>query len=372
MDFRGYLNTLGQNGDQKAGAYLGYVGNDYKLGGATGVNYAQYNKDSQLAPSMFYGQSAQQAVGNLDNYYNQYQKSLNNSPPTGPAGPSAAEKAEYAGFTNKAYDTKIAGLQSVYDTLNPQEDNARLNVNNQYQNQTNALSSQKAIGERNLNMAGEQVEAGKVKSLADLGHQVQTMGMSYNNQLGNYGAGDSSAAGLIQQALSGMASKNRANVVGSASQQQTQIGLQRQDLQTNFDNNWKSLDDWKSSSLNDIATKFMQQRQQIQQQMAGANADRAQALAQIDRSYVNMAMQALGNLETQYRSAASELVGKYQSMAAPNAAISDNLQQFAVKPIEAGKIASMTASPGYSQGNQPTAAAFRRPFEQDYGYGLGY
>lgn len=298
------------------------------------------------------------------------------TPPTGggstiSTGPTATDKAQYADFTNKSYDTKISGLQSVYDTLNPQEDNARLNVNNQWQNQSNALQSQKAIGDRNLNMAEQQVGEQKVKSLADLGRQVQTMGMSYNNQLGSYGAGDSSANDMIQRALSGMASKNRANVMGSASQQETQIGLQRGDLQTEFDNNFKSLEDWKSSSLNDIATKFMQQRQQIQQQMAGANADRAQALAQIDRNYVGMAMQALGNLENQYRNAATELVGKYQSMAAPNAAISDNLQQFAVNPISAGKINQMSTAPGYSQGNTPVAAAYRRPFDQDYGFGIG-
>lgn len=356
-DYRGYLNYQAtNNGDANAKALLGLVGNDGNF----------QNSENFMAPISADINNANQQ------FYQQFSSLGNGGGGAGTGGPSSAEKAEYADFTNKAYDTKISGLQSVYDTLNPQEDNARLNVTNQWQNQSNALQSQKAIGERNLNMAGEQVEAGKVKSLADLGRQIQTMGMSYNNQLGNYGAGDSSAAGLIQQALSGMASKNRANVMGSASQQQTQIGLQKGDLQTEFDNNWKSLDDWKNGSLNDIATKFMQQRQQIQQQMAGANADRAQALAGIDRSYVNMAMQALGNLENQYRSAATELVGKYQSMAAPNAAISQNLQQFAVKPIEAGKINQMSMTPSYSQGNQPTALANRRPFEQDYGYGLGY
>ena len=369
MDFRGYLQ-------QKAPALLGYVGND------GGINAPKAQGDLNaggvsggFAGSALYGYTSYDQLQNdVNRLYADYNNQVGGGYGGGgtASGPTAAEKAQYADFTNKAYDTKIAGLQSVYDTLQPQEDNARLNVNNQWQNQANTLQSQKAIGDRNLNMAADQVEAGKVKSLADLGRQIQSMGMSYNNQLGNYGAGDSSAAQLIQRALSGMASKNRANVMGSASQQQTQIGLQRGDLETEFGNNMKSLEDWKNSSLNDIATKFMQQRQQIQQQMAGANADRAQALAQIDNSYVNMAMQALGNLENQYRSAASELVSKYQNMAAPNAQISANLQQFAVNPIEAGKIAQMSTAPSFSQGNQPTAAAYRRPFEQDFGYGLGY
>lgn len=370
VDFRGYLNTVGGS-DPYAKSLLGYVGGDYMGSGTAGINMDKVGYD-QTAGRGLSAISGRDVAGDLSNYYQQYQTAMGGgSSGAASTGPTAAQKQQFMDFTNRSYDTKLGGLQGIYDTLNPQQDAATLNVNNQWQNQSNALESQRAIGTRNLNMAGEQVEASKVKSLADLQRQVQGMGMGYNMQLGGYGAADSSASDQIQRALSGMASKNRANVVGSASQQQNQIGLQKNDLEMEFENNRKSLDDWKTGALTEIATKFMQQRQQIQQQMTTANAERYQALASLDQNYVNQAIQALGNLQTQYQQSSQDLIKQYQNITAPNAGISQNLQQFAVNPISAGKISQLSMAPAASQGNQPTAANYRRPFDQDYGFGLG-
>jgi hypothetical protein len=271
-------------------------------------------------------------------------------------------------FVNQAYDTKIAGLQSLMDTLDPQQDAAGLQVNNQYQNQSNALQSQQAQGHRNLDMAQNQVDTSKAHSLNDLRNQVATMGMSYNNQLGAYGAGDSSAAGMIQQALSGQASKNRSNVMNNAAQQGQAITMQGQDLDTEYQNNLKSLDDWKAASLNDVATKFLQQRQAIQQQMVGANADRYQALAQADASYTQQAIQQLSQLEGVYRQNAQDLVGRYQQMTAPGMSVNPALQQYAVQPITPGQLSGLSGIPQLQNDNGGYYVP--RKFQEDYGVSL--
>jgi hypothetical protein len=345
-DFRGWL-AANPDYNQQHSALLNYVGNDGKVDA------------TKLSPNMaqFYGNMA-------SDLYGQYQSQA----AAAGGGTGGSTSKVDPNFVNQAYDTKIAGLQSVFDTLDPQEQSARLQVGNQYQNQANTLQTQQAQGHRNLTMAQNQVDEGKAKSLNDLRSQVQTMGMSYNNQLGAYGAGDSSAAGLIQQALSGMASKNRAGVMDSAAQQGQQIQLQGQDLDTEFQNNIKSLDDWKASSLNDIATKFMQQKQAIQQQMVGANADRYQALAQADASYTNQAIQQLAHLEGVYKQQATDLVGRYQGLTAPNQQINPALQQYAVNPISAGQISSISSVPQV-QGNNG-AYMVPRKFNEDYGLSL--
>lgn len=359
MDFRGYVQ-------QKAPALLGYVGND----GGINAPKAQSALDGgmgNVAGGALYGyQSVDQLRGDVNNLYSQWQQSQ--QPTVSAGGGSVSTSKVDPNFVNQAYDTKIAGLQSVLDTLQPQQDSANLQVSNQYQNQANTLQTQQAQGHRNLDMAQGQVDEGKARSLNDLRNQVQTMGMSYNNQLGAYGAGDSSAAGLIQQALSGMASKNRANVMDSAGQQTQQIQLQGQDLDTEFQNNMKSLDDWKAASLNDIATKFLQQRQAIQQQMVGANADRYQALAQADASYTNQAIQQLAQLEGVYKQQATDLVGRYQSMQAPQQAISGNLLQYAVNPISAGQIQGIRNVPQVQTDNSQYYVP--RKFSEDYGLSL--
>lgn len=359
-DFRGYLAV-------KAPNLLPYVGND----GGINQEKAQSVIDSGAAsPTGLFGYQDYNALQNdVTRLYGDYNRALTNGTFTG-SGAGNGDGKVSADFVNQAYNTKISGLRGIMDTLNPQEDAARLNVQNQFTNQGNALKSQKAIGERNLGLAQEQVDTSKVKSLADLRRQVETQGRSYANQLGSYGAGDSSAAGLINQALSGLASRNRSDVLGNAAQQTRAIDLQTQDLNTEFDNNMKMLEDWKNTSLNDIATKFLQQRQAIQQQMQTADADRYQALAQLDASYTQQAIQQLASLEGQYRQSANELIGQYKNLQGPNVGISSNLQQFQVAPISAGRIGQLSAVPSVSAGNQPISVANRRPFEEDYGFGL--
>lgn len=360
MDFRGYVQ-------QQAPALLGYVGND----GGINAPKAQAALDGgmgQVAGGALYGyNSVDQLRGTVNNLYNTY-----NQQSSAAAGGGVSTSKVDPNFVNQAYDTKIAGLQSQLDTLDPQQQGATLNVQNQFQNQSNALQGQQAQGHRNLDLASQQVEDSKAKSLNDLRNQVQTMGMSYNNQLGAYGAGDSSAAGLIQQALSGQASKNRAGVMDSAAQQSQGITLQGQDLDTEFQNNMKSLDDWKSSSLNDIATKFLTQKQAIQQAMVGANADRYQALAQADASYTNQAIQQLSNLENTYKQQSTDLIGQYQTAQAPAAAINSNLLQYAVNPISAGQIGQLGSIPQKSSqfSTDPSAYVGPRKFDDAYGLSL--
>jgi hypothetical protein len=362
-DFRGYLSYMAKNpgapganeySNANATAALQYAGNDGVLS----------NKQALTSS----GDPLQAWTTRQYQQFQSLQPQQTAAQPTLQLGSTSTGSKVDPNFVNQAYDTKIAGLQSLYDTLNPQQDAASLQVNNQYQNQSNAMQSQQAQGHRNLDMAQNQVDTSKAHSLNDLRNQVATMGMSYNNQLGAYGAGDSSAAGMIQQALSGQASKNRANVMNNAAQQGQAITMQGQDLDTEYHNNIKSLDDWKAASLNDIATKFLQQRQAIQQQMVGANADRYQALAQADASYTQQAIQQLSQLEGVYRQNAQDLVGRYQQMTAPGMSVNPALQQYAVQPITPGQLSGLSGIPQLQNDNGGYYVP--RKFQEDYGVSL--
>jgi len=302
----------------------------------------------------------------LQSNYAPIQEALPVADPT--ASATGANNPAAIDYINQSYNTKLAGLQGIYDTLNPQQDAAVLNVMNQYQNQANSLQTQNALGQRNLKVASDQVAENKARSISDLTRQVQTMGRSYQNQLGAYGAGDSSAAGMLNQALSGQASRNRSNVMYNAANQQRGIDMQGQDLKLEFDNNLKALDDWKSTSLNDIASKFLQQRQSIQQQMQTANADRYQALANMDQQYLQQAMAAMADLESRYRSDSQNLVAQYQNLSSPQYTINPQLQQYAVQPISSGQLQQYQLVPGLSNYSNPTPVNQRRSFQEDYGF----
>lgn len=254
----------------------------------------------------------------------------------------AAQKAAAVDYINRAYDVKLGGLQGQLQTMDPQEQAANLQVQNQWQNRMNDLNTGLAQGQRNLNFATDQVNQGKAHSLDDLSRMIQQAHMSYNNQLGAMGAGDSSAAGLINQALAGQASKNRGNVLQNANGQLGQIGMQQQDLQTSFEQSHRDIDAWKQSTLQDLITNFAQQRNQIRSAMQDADLSRQQQLAQYDSTLTQSVMDRLSQIESQTQQATSDLVSKYQNAFAPaNINIDPNLQQYQVAPIDAGKLAQL-------------------------------
>lgn len=253
------------------------------------------------------------------------------------------------------YDTQISGLTDIMNTLPVQQAGAESGINSQYGNQRTALDTQKAQGVRNLDFAQNQVETQRAQSLRDLGNMLKQHVSSYNNMLGAYGAGNSSAAGLIGTALTQQVSRNRGDIQRGTSDQLTGIGFQRDDLQNSYDTGVKSLDDWKKNSLAEIAQKFAQQKLELQQKIAGATGDKAAYLQSVGQNINQQAIDALSALQNQYKTYAQSLVDQYSQTAAPAAAIPQNLQQYAVRPVTAGSMAGLNT--GALQQNQEFSAA---------------
>jgi hypothetical protein len=288
------------------------------------------------------------------------------------AAQAAAQKAAEQNLVNQMFDTKVAGLQSQYDSLAPQEQSAQLGISNQFTTKSNDLSTARAQGDRNLNMSRNQVNEYRARSLKDIRDNLLNQSMSYNNQLGAFGAGDSSAASQIQRALSGLASKNRGNVVSDASNQETQINIKQEDLATAFQQNMRDLNAWRQNSLAELANKFMTQRQQIQQAMSQADVDRAQQLAQYDQSQTQVAIERLANLENMYRTQATQISDFYKNYFAPkDISIAPELQQYQVNPISAGELRNLGSVKPVAE-NPNTAAIRKFEEEQQKSSILGY
>lgn len=260
------------------------------------------------------------------------------------------------------YGANKANLQGQLDTLPAAQQASELGAVNSYQNNLNHLDTQNAQGTRDLGLAQDQVNRSKSQSLQQLRDQVGSM---YNSYLRQPGVSDSSAAGMIANALGSSASKNRYNVLQGASDQTQKIGNQQQDLQTSYQQQHDALDQWKAQTLNDINMKFLQSRQSIEQQMAGADATKAQALAQQNQGLVQDALSALSNLQNLYGQQKQQLISQYQNIAAPNADLG-SLGQYAVKPIDAGKLQGIQTGfqPGQSQTPDLVAPIFQKKQDQ--------
>lgn len=264
-------------------------------------------------------------------------------------------------FINRGYDTKLTGLQGQLDTLTPAQQAAELRTQNQYQNQFNSLQTQHAQGQRNLNYSRNQVNEQQQRGLKGLRDQLAQQSMGYSNQLGAYGAGDSSAANMVNFALAGQASRNRGDVMQGSADQLSEIGMQEQDLNMAFEQNRKTLDDWKQSTLAELAQTFAQQKFQIQQEMANADLSRQQQLAQYDAAMTQSALDRLSQIQDMYTQQSADLINRYQNIFAPqNVQIAPNLQQYEVKPIDPGQIQNMQMPTAVNPESELAVAMRRR------------
>jgi len=278
---------------------------------------------------------------------------------------AAAQKQSNVDYVNRAFDTRLTGLRGQLDALDPQRQAAELQTANQWQTKMNDLNTGLAQGQRNLNYSRQQVQEGRERGLKSLRDQLQQQAMSYSNQLGAYGAGDSSAAGLINFALAGQTSRNRGDVMGSASQQETEIGMQEQDLNTAFEQNRRDLDTWKQQTLAELANSFAQQKAAIQNEMLNADLARQQQLAQYDASLTQSAIDRLSQIEGQFKQQSADLVSRYQNMFAPqNIQIAPNLQQYQVQAINPGQIAGLSMPNAVNPESEIITAMRRRDDEQ--------
>lgn len=286
------------------------------------------------------------------------------------AAAAAAQRQANIDFVNRSFDVKLAGLQGQLDTLPAQQNAANLQLQNQYQTSANKLDTSRAQGLRNLDTSRNQIADSRTRGLKSIADQLRQQGMSYANQLGAYGAGDSSAAQLINFALSGQASRNRGDLVRNASDQATAVDTQQADLETAYKQNMDDLTNWKQTQLADLAAKFADIKNNIANEMANANLQRQQQLAQYDAGVTQSAIAQLSNIENMYKQQAAETTQRFQSMFAPsNIQIAPELQQYAVQPINAGQLQGLSM-PTQSNVDPGTTAILKKLDEQQNPLGL--
>lgn len=260
---------------------------------------------------------------------------------TGGAG-NVATTQQNIDLVNSLFGAKKAGLQGQLGTVDAQYGASQARIGNQYQTKFNDLQENLSLGKRNLGESRNTVNEERARSLQDIRDKLQSQSMGYANQLGTMGAGDSSAAGLVNTALSGMASKNRGAVQENASGQLTTIDNQEENLTREYQRNARDLESWKQEQLSNLATQIMQTKQQIQQAIAQADADQASQLAQYDASYTQQAIAALQNLQNTYAAQSAALADRYNNALAPQSIqINPTLQQYAVKPIDEGTLRNL-------------------------------
>lgn len=343
--------------------------------GDTGARDALVAKNAASASGAYFNQPSAFFWGGTGGHDSAYNGSNHDNPDSSISGTSSSSGygTSYGGSTNPNYHPPdYATLQNAYSQNFDSEINNLHNsqnlaqqVSNQGQNQVNqsygvqksGIDQQLAQGHANLDLAQQQLDTSKSRGLRDLGNQMRMMINSYGNQAGVMGAGDSSAMPMLSMALTNEANRNRGDLLQNVSQQQSGINLQGSQLDDNYQQQVKMLDDWKSQQLSSIVNNYASQLQQIQQQTAGLEGQKAIDLAYIGQGQAaNEALQKLQALEAGYNANTNQLQTAYGQLQAPTTDISKYSQQFQVNPVDAGQIQKLNFqnnAAGYTPDNIP-------------------
>lgn len=283
---------------------------------------------------------------------------------------TAAQRQANINYVNQVFDTKQAGLQSQLDSLPGQQAAGERQITGQYNLKNTRLGEDYNTGVKNLQASGNKVQAERERGLKSLSDQLRQQAMSYNNQLGAMGAGDSSASGLINFALGQQSSRNRGDLLRNASDQATAINTQAENLNTSYQRNVKDLETWKTDKLNEIAIQFANIKNQIANEMANASAERQQQLAQYDAGVTQAAIDQLTNIQQMYSQQAAQLNDMYTKMAAPSEYNLDPAQlDYSVKPIEAGTLTGLGMPAQVNPDTNP-ASIFRKKVDEQQNVAL--
>jgi len=197
----------------------------------------------------------------------------------------------YAGLRNEissSWDNFINGTNDLANNTLPQQRLAQENIaNNQYTQGQETINTQKSA------------------SLRDIGSNIRNAFSAGNNFLGSRGAGDSSAAGQYQFALSQEASKQTGKLNEFVNTQLSQL---------------KSQND---QQINSIAAWFADAQSQLKQQVLQGGLNKSKDLQSLSQNILNQALQQ----KAQVQQEASSRYNALLSWAANNSTTMQGLRQ---------------------------------------------
>lgn len=220
-----------------------------------------------------------------------------NNPPPGNPPPDPGQQRnplqDYIDSLNSQYGQMESSLNPMYS----QQEGA---INQQYQGGLRNIDLQAQEGQRTLDGQTSTVQTNQTNNLRDLADAVRNSYQSFSNQLGAYGAGDSSASNvMLPYALSRMEAKQRGNVTQQTGQLLGDIEGRRATLNNAVMQEKNKLDMEKGNQLSQLAQWFNQAKSTLAQQK-GANV--IQGSQQILQNAINE-MNNINNAYSQKQSA---------------------------------------------------------------------
>lgn len=217
--------------------------------------------------------------------------------PSQPSGPSAEELQRQQ--VSRAYNEVTANLDRLAGLLPGMRESQEGTVNRSADLQRGNIQEQLALGNQKLDASAAGVRDRQVSSVRDLASNMRNLLQAGNTYLGNYGAGDSSAANLYSYALGKEANRGRADILKQANQQYADIDMKRLDIEQTANNEINKINLWKEDSLGKIGQWFDSQMFEIEIRRGEARFAKEQAKMDILNQAISH-LRSLDNAAAQY------------------------------------------------------------------------
>lgn len=253
----------------------------------------------------------------------------------------AAARGEInAGYDD--YDRGLLGLLPQADTLAAQE-TERLKG----RFDTEKTTTKSKLDRTLATLAGDrtEVEGNRKMTLKDVARNYARQLASGNLMLSSRGAGDSSATGQMALGLTTAQAGARSNVQGQANSQIAGIGEMEVGANKDFEEQNRLLQDWFETETGTIGRKTGDFKTRVDRERAGANLERNNALANVDKNSIAGLGGRLGNFSTNFAQLSREIA---DALAASKPNLNPNAltQNFDVQALARPNISGLAFNAG--------------------------
>jgi len=227
---------------------------------------------------------------------------------------------------NSGYNDYFNQLDQISGGLNGQRSALETSANATYDSNLADLTGQKTQGLQDIQNYKDQAVTQQDRSLRDLADQMQNQLQAGNVYLGARGAGDSSAANQYSYALTKLGNKQRGTVVNQTNDNLNQLNQKELQVKNIFNTESNKLKASLQDQIAQVANWFYGQQNAIQQAKAQGVLAKGQDLANLSKSLLGNAMQAIATLQANHQSQQNALLSWATSTAQNIGQLKQNLQ----------------------------------------------
>ena len=329
------------------GSFTGSIFNNAatNLGQTSGSPYYSTGQDGALFISP-------QNNANIPNLTTQQKPAATNTQTTTSNNNTGATSTPAGQGIYDAFQHQIGGLQDQYNSIDNYQDRSGNIVRGDVDVQKSGLDQQYNNAQAQHQSAQQSLDTNHLNGVRDLGDQLRGTLSGYQNQLGVQGAGNSSAAGMLGYALQQQGNKGMNDLNTQYNQQQGNLNVAGSNMDAQYQQNVKALEQFKTDNLQQIAISYSQQRQQIMQAMEGASTSQQLYLGQQNQALAQQALQNMHALEGQVGNAQAQIDHSYSVAQRPNTDMSQYANSFQVNPLSTQQIQSTSLANNQPNNNQ--------------------